>query len=161
MKATISSFRLVRSSGTGDIQGSFDWYCMPFGKGAPVAGAAVRAKRCATLTVSSTAFDPDNALLQRICGLPGPRTYKKAAGWESHRDQGQRRGPPAGPYRAAGRTEPGGPHQRRGARDPGGLFRGNAEERRQLPGDVSQGKDGISEEVQGCTVSMRFSGATI
>src|SRR5882757_141506 len=105
--------------------------------------------RVLTWNVCSALLSDPYAGFQRLCGLYGPRDCKKTGCRTDDRSQGA-----AGRHRARQRSpsrriEPRRPHQRRGPHHSGNLFRRDAQLRRRLPGNVSQGEERAREEIQG------------
>src|SRR6202011_2137244 len=95
-----------------------------------------------------------HALLQRICGLLSPRSHQETDCRKVHRDRSPGRGNRTGKRGAGGRTIPRRPHQRRSTSDPRSLFRRDAQQRRQLSGDVPQGEKRTGAQVQGGAVRL-------
>src|SRR6266542_1547393 len=88
-------------------------------------------------------------LLQGIRGLSRPAGCPQVAGEPLHPERGARQSHRAGAELHGRGAQPRRPHQRRGARDSGGLLRRDAQERRQLRGDVQEGQGRAGEEIQG------------
>src|SRR5262249_45931271 len=109
---------------------------------------------CATLIVSQTTSRFIHALIKRICGLHGPRSHQKTDSRRVYRDQVRTSRDGKGPRRDARGVYPRRPDQRRGPRHPRSLFRRNAKDRRQLPGNVPQGEERTGAQIQGGAVRI-------